>query len=322
MRQPRTPHLLLLVTLLLIPLPVSAQRNARSPKLRAKPPEFNPDDFEGVFFSNLFEEGLVGKRPDKIQRKPPQGNGPRPGPNEGPGNVGSSAEYAWSKIISASTLEDEVKSLKLKVDQDVTTPAKFAGRGYKASRKNFSTLALVFAIVGEYDGDVRWKEDAPLARDYFARAAANCKVGSQQAFNEAKLRKQDLQDLIGGSSLSGTVTPAAAKWDTVVDRNPLMQRLESAIQDKLQPMTASKSEFSANNDQVLHEAEFVAAISEVLLMDGMDDADDQDYLDYTKRMKQAALEVVAAVKTNDHNKATSAVGRINKSCSECHETYR
>ena len=34
-------------------------------------------------------------------------------------------------------------------------------------------------------GNVRWKKDAPVARDAFARSAANFKVATDQAFKEA-----------------------------------------------------------------------------------------------------------------------------------------
>ena len=105
----------------------------------------------------------------------------------------------WSAIVSSTAIEDEIKALKLIVDADVTTPSAYAS-GHKAGRRDFSMLAMLFAIAGEYDGEVRWKKDAPAARDLFARTAANSKVGTQQAYNEAKLRKQELQDLVGGQS--------------------------------------------------------------------------------------------------------------------------
>jgi cytochrome c556 len=54
----------------------------------------------------------------------------------------------------------------------------------------------------------------------------------------------------------------------------------------------------------------------------MEDADDTDYADYAKRMRQAALDIVDAVKTNNYDKARTAVGEIDKSCTECHQSYR
>lgn len=114
----------------------------------------------------------------------------------------------------------------------------------------------------------------------------------------------------------------AAKWVTVCDRSPLMQRLEYAIQQNLQPMTASKSEFAAQSDVILHEAEMVAVMAEVLCKAGMEDADDDTYTGFSQRMKKSARDIVDAVKLNNDEAARKAVGEINKACSECHENYR
>ena len=51
-------------------------------------------------------------------------------------------------------MEDEIKAQKLLVDADVTTPSAYAS-GHKAGRRDFSMLAMLFAIAGEYDGDIR-----------------------------------------------------------------------------------------------------------------------------------------------------------------------
>ncbi len=70
----------------------------------------------------------------------------------------------WSKLISADTLQDEVKSLAPLLADDVKTQQGFLGGGYKKSRRTLSLLAAAFAIVNEYDGDVRWKNQAARAR--------------------------------------------------------------------------------------------------------------------------------------------------------------
>ena len=71
-----------------------------------------------------------------------------------------------------------------------------------------------------------------------------------------------------------------------------------------------------------HEAEIVAAIAEVLIQDGMLDGDDEDYAAFCKQLLNAAAEVAAAVRLSDSEQARQAVGRVTKSCSDCHEIYR
>jgi hypothetical protein len=219
-------------------------------------------------------------------------------------------------------LEDEVKAIKLKVDQAVTTPNRFRSQGYRACRRYFTTLAMLFAIIEEYDGDVRWKSAAPALRQAFARAAANCKTGSAQAYNEAKLRKLDLQDAVGGGAVNLPNAGPRENWEGVCDRSPLMQRLESSLQEAMRPQTASQGEFQANLEDLFREAQLVAAIGRVLKQDRMMDAGDEDYDGFCDSMSDAANSLAEAIKSNSYEKATSAVGQIGQSCSACHELYR
>jgi len=299
-----------------------AQSRGKSvPSVRAKQPSFSERDTAGVFFKDVFKEGLVGERPSNLSAPPratPAGGGASSTDSDAGGGL-----YAWSKIISASTIENEIKAIKLKLDQDVTTPTKFKSRGYKLVRRHCSVAAALFAVAGEYDADVRWKEEAPGARDVFARTAGNAKTATDQVYNEAKLRRQDLTDMVAGTKFTVPNDPERkASWGTVCDRSPLMQRIETAQQGVLQPMIANAGEFKANKDKIIREAEMVAVIAEILKQEGMEDAGDSDYESYCDRMRDAALQIVEGAKGDDQAQANKGVGEIGKACSECHESYR
>ena len=293
---------------------------------RAKPPEFTEDSARNVFFNDVFQDALVGERPQNIGQvvaRPVNGGSGTDSGGSSTSSDGSGGLYAWSKVISPTAIEDEIKALKIQVDEDITTPTKFAGNGFKQARKNFSILAMLFAIAAEYDGDVRWKENAHNLRDLFARSAGNAKVGTIQVYNEAKLRKQDLQDVVGGAAFSAVKeSERKADWSSVLDRSPLMQRLELAQQTKLQPWTANEGEFKANKDQLVHEANMVAAMGEVLIQKGMEDGDEADYAAFAKQMRDSALEIISAGKIDNYDQARQAVGAIGQACSNCHNDWR
>ena len=251
-----------------------AQTAAAKKHRRAKLPDFRDESSSRIFFDDVFSR-LVGQRPSRLAASPSATINADAKPVTA---AGSPAETAsWLRVISSTTLEDEVKSLKLDVDRVVTTPGDFAGRGHKVARVDFSLLSVLFAIIAEYDGDVRWKESAAAARYRFSRTAANLKAGGAiQVYNESKQRKQDLDDLIRGSRLPAAADDAAG-WDGLVDRTPLMQLLESRFESNLKQWTASKAEFRANRDDVRHEAELTAALGRALVQPGMDDAEESEY---------------------------------------------
>lgn len=295
---------------------------------RAPAPNFDPMEVSRIFFDDVFTK-LQGERPaaGSAPVVASTSNAARPGGAAAamPGGSAPTGDSGagWSKLISTTTLEDEVKAIRLNLDQAVTTPSKFAGLGHKDARRDFSLLAMLFAIVGEYDTEVRWKDQAPIARDVFARTAANTKAGGNtNTYNEAKRRKDDLQTLLSGSAITGDSSGPTVEWGTLVNVGPLMQRLEKAYDGNLAEWTSSKEAFSSHLEEVVHEAELAAAIAEVIMKEGMDNADDETYLGFSKRLRQGALDIVAGVKLNNYDQARAAAGEISKACSECHEQYR
>jgi cytochrome c556 len=182
---------------------------------------------------------------------------------------------------------------------------------------------LLFGVAGEYDADVRWKKDAPAARDAFARTANNSKVGTQQVWQEAKLRKEELGDLVnGGTPFAGKEAETKAAWKDVAGRSPLMQYVEQIWDPRLKPALADKGQFTANADRVLRDAEMLAAIGEVLAKDGMPDADSSEYKAFCVKLRDGAKTIADAVKAKNYDQAAGASARIGKACAECHENYR
>lgn len=308
---------------------VLAQAPAKRPTVkRAAPPKYTPEETKGVFFENIFDgKVLTGDRPQSFAAgKASGGGGGAAVATASGGNAGAAGGGpvgAWSKIATAGSIEDEIKSIKLQVDKDVTTPTEFAGKGYKECRRHFSMLATLFAVINEYDADIRWKNDSAVARDVFARTAANAKVGTSQVYNEAKQRKGELQELLGGGGFPNK-TPAEPKtvWTQVCDRSPLMQRLEMAIEPRLAQWTANAGEFKAKKEEILKEAELVAIIGEVLMKEGMNDADAADYRGFCESLKKGARDVADAVKLDNADAARAAMGVVIKACDQCHEGYR
>jgi cytochrome c556 len=302
------------------------QKESPTATKRAAPPSKWDKRVTDVFFPDA-RKALEGTRPDygtgskTVSPTPPAGGESITSGNPSENSAGST--FAWSKIISAETLQDEVKSLQPLLAVDVKTQQVFLGGSYKNARRSFSVLAVSFAIIGEFDKDVRWKSQAQSARDLFARAGFNCKTATVQSFNEAKLRSQDLGSLLQGETVSppSNVEPKN-QWDKIADRAPLMTRLELAQQERLAPWTANAGDFKKNSAAIQHEAEVIAAIAEVLTREGLDDAGDATYDGFARSMQQAALQIIEATKTGNADAARIAAGALNKSCNTCHADYR
>ena len=286
---------------------------------RAKPPATSWDKTTAkTFHEDAFAE-LEGERPNfavAAQRATTVGTGQ-------PGAAAPAAGgFKWSSLVSEETLTDEIKDMKGVLTGAVASQSDFKGGGYDKAREAFSAVALAFGVIAAYDQDVRWKKDAETVRDLFARVGFNCKVGTDQSFNESKLRVGDLQSL-----LEGTIPTARAdreedfRWSQVAGRPALMTRLESA-DATLAAAGASKSEFDKAVDRVLRDAEIVAVIGEVIQQADYEYFDDDTYRGYASAMRDAAVRIRNAAQKKDYEAARAALGELKKSCDSCHGDYR
>jgi hypothetical protein len=306
-------------------LAAQAQRGKAKTIRRAASPAGRWDKVtQGTFADDAFAL-LVGSRPDygaakQIVAAPTDGGGAA---TASAAASGASGGMKWSSLISADTLTDEAKDMKDLLGTACAKLGDFKGGGFEEARCGYSSLAMLFGVIAAYDQpDVRWRKDAATARDLFARVGFNCKVGTDQSFAEAKARLDDLVGLLDGNSPepNPNVEPAEL-WSQMTGRPPLMTRLEMA-QDAMRPAIASKADFDKLSDQLLHAAEIVAVIGEVIQQPDFEFHDDESYRGYAAGMRDAAVQVRDACLKGDYEAARAAAGKLEQSCDACHGDYR
>lgn len=299
----------------------AAQASRRDkPEVRRSPPPAGA--WDGVtaktFRADAFST-LVGPRPDFAPGAAPRANADGGGPGTpAPDPVG----LKWSTLISEDTLTDEVKEMKSVLAAACAKQTDFKGGGFKRANVAFSSLALAFSVIADYDHDVRWKKTAATARDLFAKTGFDCEVGDDRSFKESRARLEDLEALLDGDTPQGTPDRRGDfRWSWVAGRPALMLRLEQAQQVSL-PAIASRADFGRNLDALRHAVEIVAVIGEAIQRPDYDFHDDDSYRDHAAAMRDAAVEARTACEKDDYDAARAAVGRIEKACTSCHGDYR
>ena len=317
---PKTTTVVTLLTLVgLASVVVIGQQQQKVRKVtRVARPNFDETDYSDVYFDNV-ADGLVGKRPASSAESTSIASNSA---NSSTGESGTpTTQFSWSAVISGPTLEDEVKSLVKKLNETLTTPVKFR-TSYNDVNQTFAELSLCFAVIRQFDDEVRWKSDAANALAAMQRAVVNSRTSTDKAYAYCNQRKFELTDLIRGESFPEIEKPSdEIDWSNVIDRSPAMVRLELSDQ-QLKQWTADESVFQENVDKILHESELVSTIATVIAMEGMDDTEDDGYLEFCTSMGTAANETVAAVKVNDYETASLSANLMSQSCSNCHEEWR
>jgi cytochrome c556 len=231
-------------------------------------------------------------------------------------------KFAWSEHVSPETLDAEVKRIAARLEPPLANPAAFKSGGNLECRTEFAVLAVLFAVIDQYDGDVRWQRDAAAMRDAFARASANCKSASDQTYADAVRRRDELADLIRGGRLGGEAPPAVEIWSTLSDRTLLMQRMERAMQAGINPRLADARALSQAAPDVRHDAEVLAVLAEVIQRREYEFWDDDTFRDYARELGAAAADLSRAASEGDYEAARAAAGRATQSCAACHDGYR
>ena len=295
-------------------------RSALQPIRRAKPPASVWDrTATKIFVDDAFAE-LDGERPDFVAATKPSATAGAS--QSGAATSPAAGGFKWSALASEDTLTDEIKDMKAVLTGVVASQSDFKGGGYDKAREAFSAVALAFGVIAAYDQEIRWWKDAETARDLFARVGSNCQVGTDQSFNESKLRVVDLESLLDGNSPSSRADREDDfRWSQVAGRPALMSRLEAA-DATLAAAGASKADFDKAMERVVRDAEIVALIGEVIQRADYEFYDDDTYRGYASAMRDAALRVRDAAKKKDYETARSALGELKKSCDSCHGDYR
>jgi hypothetical protein len=302
-----------------LPLVVWAQA-ARTGKKTVPPPKWDPREVEKVFFKDVAsrvgpgEPGAV-KAAGTSAATTAATSSPAATPARGGGP-------AWSKLADAETLETEIKKSVNALGPAVDNPGQFKSQHFRQARRHYSTLAVWFGVAAGYDGSIKWKDKSAGLRDAMAKAASVCKAGSDQSFQEAKRPYEDLRTLLEGGSPMVPPGDAAADWKNVADLGELMKRMEEAGQNQLTPWTADAGAFKANKDKILHEAQLLAVLAEVIKHPSYEYGVDANFVKYADDLQNACLGIVEAAKTDNYDKARANAGLMSKACNSCHGEFR
>jgi hypothetical protein len=238
----------------------------------------------------------------------------------------------WSTLASSEVLEDEIKSLALKLNELVRGATTFKGDGYQTAARDFAMAATLLRVIVEYDKDVRWKESAAVAATRCAKASQTCAEGTDASLKLARSTSEDLAALLRGDTLSGEVqrsgdtsnsaTGVGLPWHEIADRPLLMERMEESVQGRLAGALADERSLRRNAESIGHEAALLALLGHVIHQPEYEGFDDDAFSGYAESLQRAAQSLRTASKNGEFDRARDAFSLIQKSCNDCHQDYR
>jgi len=300
-----------------VPTASWAERKKEKEPLRVVPPERWDEETEKLFRGDPTER-LQGSREPRSRSE----TGVVISSGQSETGRADTGRVAWEEFISATVLEDEIKSIYPQMAQHLARIGAFKSGGYKEVEKQFAEVAVLFGILAEHPEAERWAAgDAAAARDHFAAASRNARDPTAQGFRAAKNRHEDLGQLIRGESLDlGTAT--STLWSNVADRRALMQRLDQATTGGLKKWSVDQEAMVKNRSAIIHESQIVAALARVITLPEYDYHDDDEFVTYSDKLTEGAKGLQQGATEGDLSKIHFNLGEIQKTCSRCHEEYK
>lgn len=300
---------------------VSAAAWAADNATKAPPPKFDETAMNEIFFKDA-RQFLVGSPPvfGAKPAAPVAGAGTAMPAASGAAPAASGSEGGgWSALISADTLESEIKAQPAEIDVAMKSTNQ-----QKNARMVMTYLATLYGVIFKYDKpDVRWKSDSQALRDTFAKAGNNLKAWTDSQKKQVAKVQTDLRDLIQGNTPAlSTSLDGEAPWLEIADRTPIMHRLEVAQSERLAGWTKDADAVKKNKDAVIREAEVAAMLARIIQDKSYEFTDDGTYMQHAAELEKFALEAIAATKNGDGAAAGSAVSKMQKACDDCHGGFR
>jgi hypothetical protein len=297
------------ITMLLFCLPaIWAGAEGQSP-LRARPPVWGKDAVK-IFFEDA-REHLHGQRPQPRAAVASVAAGSDVQPQV-------SGDLKWSTLIEPDALTTEIKRTHTRLTPLLARAGRFKAGASADARREFTMLAELFGVVGQYDQQIRWQQQAASLRALCSRTAAACEQPSDESLAQAVEAHTQIAELLSGQS---TVEQASIS-DAPIDRGQLMQRMEMALEENISPWLANQKEFRRRKSEVAQESQLLAMLARIVCREQFEYADDEGFVEIAQNMGQASQELTEASRQNNYDAARQAVGRVSQSCSDCHDGYR
>jgi len=261
---------------------------------------------------------------------PTPGNGPPanpdpqtpvPSPNK-PSQQEKVAPIAdWKTVIPKEVLESEVKRIRNKLNQSLTTVSSY-NLSYLQLPSDIAMLGALANIAIDHPDPVNWQANAKHVRAMAAEMVAEPLMRGAKSQKKLRSLFEPIVDILSGSP-PGNLPEAedGVDFGTTVDFGMLMKRAERSA-NWLKTNNGTEAAFKSNKDEIVQEAIVLATIAKVIAHDDYGYADDQEYLGHSVPMLESGLKMATAVKQESFDNFDAGLSRVLQSCTECHTNYR
>ncbi|MDA0586522.1 MAG: hypothetical protein O2820_11490 [Planctomycetota bacterium] len=231
---------------------------------------------------------------------------------------------AWNEVITVDVLKDELKSIRLLLQQRLSTLASY-NSSYLEIPIFATTMSLMAEVARRHPDDVSWKKNAKYIRDLGVSMVAVCSSSdargrkSYDEVNGAFLKICSILD----NNMPAELPEAEEDSDFLssADMGYLMKRLERGMQ-WMQNNAGSEDAFKENVAMAKREVGVFAAIAQAFADESYGYSDDEEFTGHAFEMRDASSQMSKAADGNDFGTFDELRSKVDQKCTQCHMTFR
>lgn len=228
---------------------------------------------------------------------------------------------SWVELISLAALEEEIKSIRNFMTENVQTVGTFNSSMLMIPPKA-ATLGALAEIAIQHPEAVSWKEDAKYVRDLAKKM--NSSALQRGAKDQKRIQElfESVTDTLNRSRPAGLEEPPESdSFAEVAEMRLLMSRMEEA-EKKLKTEAGSESAMGSKKEMIVHETSMLSVMARIVSMPGYGYGDDEKFTGYAKAVLTGAQAAKEAAESGDFAAYESALTTISTSCSNCHSDFK
>lgn len=259
---------------------------------------------------------------DGVASAAPAGSGTSGTPvATGPKPAAGPALPPWKDLISAETIDSEVKRIMSRTAGKIVNIGQY-NSSYLELPPHLGMLAALGAVGTEYEDELRWKANAKHVRDQAASMMKEPLKRDPKSFKQVKDPHDRIAEILAGSPPAGLPEAAdATDFAAAVDMGLLMKRIE--IGSKwLKTNAGTEESFKSQAEDAKHEAQLLAMAARMIQTEGYGYSDDKAFRGLATSMLDGSRTMTDALSAGSFAKFDEGLSKVYKACTECHTAYR
>lgn len=228
-------------------------------------------------------------------------------------------------LLDKDALAGEVKNVRNYLAGKAASVAAY-NSSYLEIGPESATLAVLAVAAQKHPEDFTWKKNAKFVRELstqITELTTSDKAKNKNTYDAVAAAFEKIDDILNGSTPAGLPDAADEKdyGEAAGDLRHIMKRIQKA-EANLKNTVSNEAALKKEADKVAQEGAVLQFLGYAIISNGFGWGDDAGFHKQAKPLREGGKQLIEAAKSGNYALYDEAMGRISKSCVECHGEFK